>query len=1503
MHAGHDEESIRPATSAGQAGSAATPRLETGDLGWSDVADAIWLTAATQYAWKRQRSSDSAQLRGESPRTDPPHTVGETGHAVESGRDDQASQPRPSRSGNADRSAEPDADVPRENDVPAAHATSRPAESAEPAGGTAVRLNDSGQAALRLPVAGPNIFRALRPFKRQVSSPHSEDALLDEEATAERAAEDGLWLPVTRPGTTRWLDLTLVVDTSPSMALWRSTIDSVVTSLERLGAFRSIQRRLLDTSRTPLLRGGTAETPVRSPAELIDSSGRRVVLVLTDGVGACWRQGLISPLLAQWGESMSVAVAHVLPQRLWRRGGLRPQRATLTTPRAVAPNRQWRVDLPDAWLDPDPVPADEVAVPILELETRWLSSWAQLVAGHHGQSANAMVVFAGVRPPQPTEDEALGLGNGGGVRSPRQRVMNFLSTASPRAFRLATLLAAARVSVPVARAIQTELVPGSGPDDLAEVFTSGLLQPVADTAAGGWDNATFVFDQSVREVLLSGARRAETAHVLRVVADGFGDRRTVGHLRDALEDPDGTPNPRPSPDTAEDVEIERAVMRALSGPYLPRAGRLEKLLHGSPSDATRSFECGDSSSTVSNADTTLSSNTLPAVSEKMSGQSTDSTSNPQPPIRLPETSTLWVVPSEPGHSATGADQPPSPPSTVVARILRERQADDVPPIWGDVPPRNPIFTGREEPLAQLEGQLGDGGTTAILPAALHGMSGIGKTQIAVEYIYRHLQDYDLVWWVQASQASQIRAGLTELAQALQLPGSSEAATAIPVVREALRRGYPIRRWLLVFDAAETPDEVRPFFPANGPGDILITSRNPDWAEVARPMEVALFDRAESKALLSSRGPEITDEEADALAEKLGDLPLAIAQAASWRAETGMPVSEYLRVFDEKVAEILDASTPNDYEVSLAAAWNVSFDQLELRNPAAHQLLQVCAFFAPEPISRSLFTGVRGTSISPELDAALRDPIRLGRAIRDINRFGLAKIDHRNDTLQLHRLVQLVLRDRMPPQRRVDMRHGAHLLLANLDPNDPADPTQWPRYQAILPHAYASGVLACEDPWVRQLVIDLMVYLFFWGDHHESVALGRRAIEAWSEMLEETDPQVLQVAGKLGPYLCILGQYSEAAEINQRTLELRRQVSGDNSEETLDAELSVAFDLKAKGDFLLAREMNEEVYHKAKALYGVDDPVTLAAAHDLAVTFRLLGDYRQAANLGEDTARRHGEVRGFDSPHALNSLGGWILDRLELGDYAWAHGELERLFDRCRKLFGEDKAITLYRQHRLGIAARKNGDHQGALALSGRALELYRFRYGVDHPSTLGCAISHSIDLRHTGDLQAARTLGEDTFDRYRRSLGENHPHTLSAAIDLAVTLRLLGEVDSARQLDERSAEQFRAKFGPDQPHALISMINLASDVAALGETETALALSTEAVQREERVFGADHPTTIAATHNLVLDLRAAGRNEEAETKHAEVLTRYRRVLGEEHPTVMAAVRGIRANCDIDPAPL
>ncbi|WP_167976619.1 FxSxx-COOH system tetratricopeptide repeat protein [Lentzea indica] len=767
------------------------------------------------------------------------------------------------------------------------------------------------------PIDSLECFRALRPLKREMRSWRDDAMVLDEESTADQVAQTGRWWPVTRPRMERWLDLTLVVDRSPLMALWQSQVAAFTEMLSRLGAFRTIQIRLLevvqnpDGSTVPMLRGGTAETPPRNPAEIVDASGRRVVLLLTDGVGDTWRPDVLLPMLAMWGRTMPVSVVHLLPQWLWERGRVRTHRLEVSVHGAMKPNNLWIFDLPDAWLEPDPASLtrhDTVLVPVIEMRPRWLRWWSSLITDESPGPGTGAVLLA-TRDAPTVQAKLL---------PAQDHMRQFRTRASPPALRLATLLAAIPAHLDIAQSIRQRFVPEAGTEHLGELLLHELLYPAGpEDHEFIRDSTAFAFPEAVRELLLSGARRSETAGVVQAAAAEFSDRLPVlARLRDAIADPHNTPDPEPTNTNPADVELERAVMRALSGPYLSRASRLQKVVPHGTSVSLASESIRGSVSRTASED-------MPELAERPSYYAATPTMDAH--LTRPSYSTTPYSPVD-----SSADHALPGPHT-----FHKRQTDDPPPVWGNVPPRNPNFTGREEVLGQLSKRLTAGGTTAVLPSALHGMGGIGKTQMATEYIYRHSQDYDLIWWIEAARATQIRASLTDLGRQLGLPGAAESNTEVPPVREALRLGRLFRRWLLIFDAAESSEEVLPSIPTNGPGEVLITSRNPDWVGVARPLELAVFEREESIELLGKRG--------------LGDLPLAVEQAAAWRAMTGMPVTEYVRLLEDSGAEIHDTSPPPAHKVSVAVAWNLLFDELQTHNAAALQLLHICAFFSTEPI--------------------------------------------------------------------------------------------------------------------------------------------------------------------------------------------------------------------------------------------------------------------------------------------------------------------------------------------------------------------------------------------------------------------------------------------------------------------------------------------------------------------------------------------------------------------------
>ena len=1448
------------------------------DVTWSELADSVWLASVLDAD---HPEAPQASPPGPRPPADP---VDEPG-PDEPGPPDRLASPPPDDRDPVSKSAAPD----RFSDGLPVEASSAVRDVPK-----ALARESSVRRAVSVAAGLPealDVLRALRPLKRHVWSPRHGDVVVDEVATAERVAQDGLWWPVVRPRRERWLDLTIVVDDGPTMALWRSRVAAFVRVVEESGAFRTIRVRRLVTDGVsggvplaPVLRGETRAALERDPAEILDHSGRRVVLVLTDGLAPAWRADLTGPVLAQWARTMPLAVINMLPQWLWTRA-LAVRRARLTTPVDLRPNRHWAVELPDAWTEPDPhaiLSDNAVPIPVLELGPRWIRWWGRLLSG--GQRDLDATVLLAEDKPRPTI-----AAYDGGTGSATRRVAAFRSVASPPARHLAQLVAAVPVNLEFAQAVQQEFQEQRCPEVVGELLATGLLRyaPRADAESDS-DMNLFEFPIPVRESLLDGARRSETARVVRMAAHHFG--QSIGvltRMRDALDDPDsGISDGGYSNATDDEIALEHVVFRALSGPYLARAQRLTQL-KTPPSVKTPPSD---------------ESETMPPRLEPqdLSGSTTDGRAE-----ILPATADATSTPLSDPHAHTSVGASLAYPPLRSTDVSRDRQPDEAPPVWGNVPQRNLNFTGRSDLLDRLSEQLTAGSATAVLPAALHGMGGIGKTQMAMEYIYRHLQDYDVIWWIEAGRQTQIRAALTELARQLNLPGSNDASVAIAAVKEALRTGRPYRRWLLVFDAAESPQQVQTFFPTNGPGEILITSRNPDWADVARPLEVAVFKREESRELLRRRGTDISESAADQVAERLGDLPLAISQAAAWLAETGMPPEEYLRLLEEKVNDILDAATPVDRdEVSVTAAWNVSFDELRKRNPAAHQILQVCAFFSPEPISRDMFTRVRGVSIQPEIDVALRDPIQLARAIRDINRYSLAKIDHGNNTIQLHRLVQLVLRTRlMSKQDAQQMRHGAHQLLALLDPNDPDSGKFFREYRELQPHAYSSDVVDCHDAWVRQLVINLMRFVAQWGDYQEAAELGQRALDKWTVALGERDQQTLEVAWRLGRYLWALGKFSDASDLNQQTLRLRREVSGDNAEETLGVQTNIVIDHRSRGEFAAGRKLSEEILQKSRKLIGDDDPVTLSAAYQHALSLRLSGDYRAAAALDEDTLRRSIEVLGPDHPQVFSSASAHIVDMREAGSYNWSRVEQEKLTATWRSRFGEDHLSSWLSMFHLAVARRKDGDHGGASELSAQALEYFSTHSGDDNPDTMLCLLAYSIDLRHQANLAEARKLGEDAHDRYRRVLGEQHPHTIATTVDLAVTLRQLGDVAGARDLDERALEQFRTIVGVDNPYAIVAAINLASDRAALGDVEAALELGKDVLGRTRQALGEEHPTTLAATLNHGLDLRAAGREDEAAALSDGLIDRYRKVFGAKHPATVAAAAGDRADCDIDPIQL
>ncbi len=449
------------------------------------------------------------------------------------------------------------------------------------------------------------LARALKLLMRRI--PSGRELVLDEAATTQRIADEGLWIPVLRPTVEPWLDLELVVDEAISMQIWRHSIKELERLLKNYGIFRDVRVWGLTTDENEQVQirrgiGATAknQTP-RSPKELIDPSGRRLVLVVSDCVSSLWRTGEVTPVLEIWAKQGSMAIVQMLPKWLWNRTAL--GRASEVRLRGLTPgvaNQKLIAKEVSLWNELDEETG--VKVPVFTLEPGQVATWAQMLSGK-GSIWTSGYVFKLNATPVKKESGLFNLYHSD--LSPEQRVQAFRVTASPMARKLAGLLASAPViSLPIVRLIRETMLKDSQQVHVAEVFLGGLLKPLSEINADtNPDYVQYDFMDGVRELLVDSVPSKYVLNVVDEVSKYVA--RKVGlsleEFAAVLKNPQKFKDGKNTRQIKYFATVTAQVLRRLGGKYTRFAEDLEKfskkywLFQGNPEnyrmiDAIRDLE-------------------------------------------------------------------------------------------------------------------------------------------------------------------------------------------------------------------------------------------------------------------------------------------------------------------------------------------------------------------------------------------------------------------------------------------------------------------------------------------------------------------------------------------------------------------------------------------------------------------------------------------------------------------------------------------------------------------------------------------------------------------------------------------------------------------------------------------------------------------------------------------------------------------------------------------------
>jgi hypothetical protein len=440
---------------------------------------------------------------------------------------------------------------------------------------------------------------------------------------------------------------------------------------------------------------------------------------------------------------------------------------------------------------------------------------------------------------------------------------------------------------------------------------------------------------------------------------------------------------------------------------------------------------------------------------------------------------------------------------------------------GSLPLRNGDFTGRADVISQIDAKLTG---EPWRPLVLHGLSGVGKTSIAAEYVHRARDQYEVIWWIVAEQVSQARAALVTLGARRGWPVSQDMGqTARSMLQRLESAGFS---WLIVFDNAAGPEELGQLLPSAG-GSVLITTRNADWLDAGRAVNVDVLPRSDSIALLQSRST-ISFDEADRLADRLGDLPLALEQAAALRDATDISVADYLAQLDRQASIVLAQGRPGDYPETVAGAFAVTFNQVRRESAGATQLLSLLCCLSAEPIALTLLRAADEESVRPPLGRLLGQDGPLRDAVRLLSRYGLVTAVDGGQGVQVHRLVQLIVRDALSAEERDLAYANARRLLVAANPGHPDSSLTWEMHAQIGPHIVPARVVESRERDVRRVVLDQIRYLYLLGDFEASLRLSEAARRAWAGPADDwRDDETFACVDRLAGALAGLGRYREA----------------------------------------------------------------------------------------------------------------------------------------------------------------------------------------------------------------------------------------------------------------------------------------------------------------------------------------------------------------------------------------
>ena len=754
---------------------------------------------------------------------------------------------------------------------------------------------------------------------------------------------------------------------------------------------------------------------------------------------------------------------------------------------------------------------------------------------------------------------------------------------------------------------------------------------------------------------------------------------------------------------------------------------------------------------------------------------------------------------------------------------------------------------------------------------LTGMRGSGKTQLAAAVATRCEEEgWPLVAWIHAASRKEILAGFYEFALRIGIDAPKNIPLEVIVQRllDRLRSAEAADR-LFVFDNVENPDDLRDLIPEGaGVRTLVTTPRHFDWDGLGwLRLAVGAFDREQSIALLCEHTGDTHREAADRIADALGDVPVAITQAAATAQQGGYALSGYLdrlsrHPLESSMSRLEGTHYPDAVGIVLFMAYEQVLEQLRSKHPQQERI----AVSLLGALSLLAASGVP-TPWLLRLDAdsdAVRDTLSFlkSAAIFQESSDGDKTII---PWLQGHVYRETYLNDQ---KKLGEARECATSVLSGID----VDRLENVEQRRDETHRLIEQLLSVtSQDYSHSLFSEPQVSSKLAETLHDATSLGMSqlalgltdSVTRACDALGPHHPDTLASRNNLAGAYRASGRLDKAIALYEQILEDSIRVLGSDHPGTLTSRLNLAGAYQAAGRLDEAIPLYEQVFSGRSRVLGPDHRSTLTARDHLADTYWEAGRLDEAITLKKQILADAMRIMGPDSPGASTARLNLAATYRDAGRLDEAIPLFGQNLEDVTRIMGLDHPDTLTARNQLAGAYRDAGRLEEAIPLFEQNLADFTRLSGPDHPETLASRATLAGAYREAGRLDEATPLFEQNLEDVARTLGLDHPETLASRHRLAGVYRDAGRLDEAIPLFEQNLADFIRILGPDRPDTFTSRSTLASAYQAAGRLEEAIPLFEQNLEDRTRTLGPTHPVTLTSRGNLANAYLAAGRTEEA----------------------------------------